>query len=180
MRRVTASLIVTIVSASLMAPWVAGAAGQSGVTFTSTDTRPTQFLGLGPDGLPPAELCEPTTGECLVGFIGYGRMTGAFEGNAVNVGSVSVNFTTGTGWATSLAHFTGTVQGCPGTGTATIRYEARLGAEPGKNIGTLTVVKGSGTGGLKGLTGTGSFVASPQPDGAVPSTGTARLRCGKR
>ena len=54
--------------------------------------------------------------------------------------------------AASLATFTGSITGCPGTTTATCRYTAQVGIR----AGTFHVVRGSGNGGLTGLHGTGT------------------------
>jgi Protein of unknown function (DUF3224) len=53
----------------------------------------------------------------------------------------------------------------------------QLGATPGHNIGTFEVVRGSGAGGLHGLRGRGSLVATPQPDGSISSVLEADLDC---
>ena len=182
MRRIISPLVSAVVATALLSPFPATAeAARARSTFSSTTAKPTELFGLGSTGAPRPELCEAASAECLVPFLGYDQLTGAMEGTQVNAGSLSFNFATGTGWAVSLAHFTGSVRGCPGVGTATIRYEVRLGAQPGKNVGTFTVVKGSGRAGLSGLSGTGSLTATPNPaDWTVPAEGLVDVRCGDR
>ena len=179
MRRIITPLVVAIAAAAPLGPFPATAeAARARSAFSSATAKPTELFGLGATGAPRPELCEAASAECLVPFVGYDQFTGAIEGAQVNAGSLSFNFATGTGWAVSLAHFTGSVRGCPGAGTATIRYEVRLGAQPGKNVGTFTIVKRSGTAGLAGLSGTGSLTATPNPaDGTVPAEGVVDLRC---
>ena len=181
-RRIINPIVTAIVATALLSPFPATAeAARARSAFSSTTAKPTEFFGLGATGAPRPEFCEASSAECLVPFIGYDQLTGAIEGAQVNAGSLSFNFANGTGWAVSLAHFTGSVRGCSGAGTATIRYEVRLGAQPGKNVGTFTIVKGSGKAGLSGLFGTGSLTATPNPaDGTVPAEGVVDLRCGDR
>ena len=108
MRRIITPTVVAIAAAAMLSPFPATAeAARTRSAFASTTAKPTELFGLGATGAPRPELCEAASAECLVPFIGYDQLTGAIEGSQVNAGSLSFNFATGTGWAVSLAHFTG-------------------------------------------------------------------------
>ena len=136
--------------------------------FSSASSRATVVLG---------QECSPDGHVCQIPFFGYDTFTGDVAGSQVNAGAVAVDPSTFIGPAVSLANFAGTIAGCPGPGSAILRYTVQLGATPGHNIGTFDVVRDSGTGGLRGLHGRGSLVATPQPDGSFPSVLEADLEC---
>ena len=182
-RRMIALLTTTMLSATVAAGAVPafGSERDARRSFIAQTDRPTEFFGLTAAGMPRPELCDPTSSRCLVTFVGFDRFTGTLDGTQANAGALSVDFATFVGEGVSLATFTGSVTGCPGSGTALLRYTVQLGARPGQNLGTFEVVDGSGTAGLAGLAGRGSFVATPDyATGAVSTEGRAHLRCARR
>ena len=181
MRQLIAPVSAVISVAALAIGGALPAKAQTGrprSTSSSVTSQPTELFGLTPAGVPRPDQCNADTGRCLVAFIGYDHTTGALEGTQINAGSLSINLQTGQGWATSMGQFTGTVRGCQAPGSVTFRYDMRMGVEPGKNVGTFTVVESSGIGGLSGLTGGGSIVAALNiATGVVTGEGIARLKC---
>jgi hypothetical protein len=101
----------------------------------------------------------------------------SIESAYTNAGSLSVQLPALTGDAVSLATFRGTVRGCPGPGTATIRFVAILGVTPGHNIARMEVAQGTGSGGLTTLEGTAYIDATVHPDGTINGSGEFRLDC---
>lgn len=176
--RAVLALSLAIVGSQFV-PSSGASAGGHRLQFNAATSQPTE-LDLLPTG-PRPELCDSASGRCLVNFVGYDRFEGALQGTQVNAGSLSLDFSTGIGDAVSLATFTGTIQGCPGPGTVTLRYTVAMGARPGQNVGTFDVVKDSGTGGLAAAQGQGTIVATPDPaTGSVTSVGTLKVNCKHR
>ena len=142
----------------------------------STTTAPTELFGF-IGGAPDPSRCESVTGQCLLPYYGHDGLTGAMTGTLDGAGSLSINLATGAGRAVSLSRFRGLVTSCPSEGTALLQFTARLGVRPGVNVGTFEVIQGSGTGGLAGLTGSGSFVAHVQPDQSTLADLVLKVRC---
>jgi hypothetical protein len=160
------------------APAVAAASSNGGdsrpALHATSFSTPAQLFGLGPSG---CTNLNPDTGRCLIAFFQHDTLSGDIVGQNVNAGSLSVQLPALTGDAVSLSTFRGTVRGCPGPGTATLRFVVRLGARPGHNIGTVEVVEGAGSGGLATLEGRGHVDATPHPDGTVTGSTEFNLRC---
>jgi len=168
-------LIPATMSAAKSAPSAAAL-----LHISSHSTRPTEIYGLNSDGTPRLELCDLATRRCVLPFIAFDAFTGDATGEDVNVGSLKADLATLVGDGVSLSTFTGTVQGCPSPGTATLRWIVKFGVQPGRNAATFTVVEGSGTGGLEGLVGDGDAIAGLHPDSTVTGEITAHLTCRTR
>ena len=139
--------------------------------YSVAPNHPTAILG---------QECTADGHLCALPFFGYDTYTGDINGNQVNAGAVVVDPTTFKGPAVSLANFTGTISGCPGPGSAILRYTAELGVTPGHNAGNFEVVANTGTAGLAGLHGHGTFLATVHTDGTITSTGHADLTCDRQ
>ncbi|MCU1500656.1 MAG: hypothetical protein JWM12_10, partial [Ilumatobacteraceae bacterium] len=95
-------------------------------------------------------------------------------GTVVSSGSLYANLSQGTYQTTLLGLFSGEIEGC-GSGTLVLSWPLVDGG-PVTVSGDLNVVEGSGTAGLQGVSGSGSFTVTP--DGSVnTSVYRLRLRC---
>ncbi len=143
----------------------------------STVSGPVQVFGLDSSGACSAENLNPATGRCSVDFFQNDTFSGDLQGQQRNAGALSIQFANDRGDGVSLGTFTGTVRGCPGGGTALFRYVVKVGVDaPGHNTGTVQVVSGSGTGGLRTLKGSGHFEAHVGINGGT-STLVADFSC---
>jgi hypothetical protein len=132
-------------------------------------------------GGPTETVVDPpycdANGRCVVAFNFRNAYTGDVVGTEVSAGEIALTGPAdGPGTATSI--LTATIKGCPGEGSVMLRWEVLFaGSTAGQNTGTFKAVAGSGTGGLAGISGGGSFVTTFHPDGVVTSSFTAKFRC---
>jgi hypothetical protein len=112
---------------------------------------------------------DPATGRCAIPFYETDNFTGDLVGQQQESGGLSVTVPAVVGQAIGVATYSGTVKGCPGPGTASLRYVFTMGVngQTGHNQGTVEVVPGSGTGGLAKLSGHGFDEAVQTPSGIV-------------
>jgi hypothetical protein len=146
------------------------------VLHGTVSSTPAQLLGRGPSGC--VDL-NPDTGRCLLAFSQEDTYSGDMVGQDTDAGSLSLQLSTLSGDVVALATFRGTVRGCPSPGTATLRVVGRIGVTPGRDIGTVEVIDGAGSGGLARLQGSGQFESTVHADGTVTGTEDLIVSCAK-
>ena len=134
------------------------------VTF-QVDSPPGQFL---------APVCEGTA--CVIPATRTGAtFTGDLTGTAVSAGGGAPNPDGGLSFG-SYALFTGEISEC---GSGSFAYvESGRSADGASLHGDWTIVDGSGSGDLAGITGSGTAVASFGGDGSGTATATGVVECG--
>jgi hypothetical protein len=159
--------IVAVIALAVTAAPTAGARDDGGRQH---------YQGAPTEAVVDAPFCD-ANGRCLLGFRFRNAYTGDVVGTEVSAGQIAL---TGPfdGPGTSTSVLTATIAGCPSEGSVTLRWQIEFGATTvGRNTGTFKAVPGSGTGGLTGIRGGGSFVTTFHPDGSVTSDFTANFRC---
>src|SRR5262245_50452501 len=113
---------LSIIGASVLAHGSASGSPIGGrqLTFTSTTAEPSKLFE------PDPQSCNPATARCLVPYAASDTVTGDVTGVTVSAGTLSIDLTTGIGDAVTIAELRGTVKGCPGEGTALLRFIGRL------------------------------------------------------
>lgn len=114
--------------------------------------------------------CDPV-GRCVVGWSNTADVVGGMTGEDRSFGSIVIDQATFQYSSTHLSLFTGTITGC-GTGTVALHFPLVDGG-PAPFSGALEIRPGSGTGGLVGMTGEGTYRVTP---GATGSTTDLSLR----
>jgi hypothetical protein len=123
--------------------------------------------------LPGSPTCTPS--GCLESYTVTAQQTGGLDGTVTNNGTLWLESDAAVSFnVTILGLFTGTVQGC-GQGTMLMYYPLTSGAFTAAFSGRVEIVSGSGTGGLAGISGAGSYEFNPA-DGSSQATLTARCK----
>ncbi|HEV2173577.1 MAG TPA: DUF3224 domain-containing protein [Nitrospira sp.] len=132
------------------------------------------------DMAPPcsAWTSVPTKGTCR----GLGRntgpetITGDWQGQSEYAYGFFI-FPSGHSYGSGLDHFSGTISGC---GTGSVVYRAPFSSDSKGNVqGQWQMIEGSGTGGLAGLRGTGTFSQITKPDGSTVGDYSGTVYCSK-
>jgi hypothetical protein len=124
-----------------------------------------------PPGVPPGAYDDQVTGD----FVG----TGDFVKSAVLATLNSIDPTTLDLPSTDYEPYSLTVAGC-GSGTVIVRTEGNVGVVAGSTTGEWKLVPNSGRGGLAGISGSGTYTVSHNPDGTVSNIATGHVRCGTK
>jgi hypothetical protein len=168
MRRILLGVLALI--GLIVGPFASNAAAGGGwhvvrlLTNGTTTSQTTVFPG--------SQSCTPT--GCLESYTVSARQTGGLDGTLTNNGSLwlandaAVSF-----HVTIIGLFTGTVQGC-GQGTMLMYYPLTSGTFTSAFSGLVQIVPGSGTGGLAGISGLGTYRFNP---GDGTSSGTLTALC---
>src|SRR5205823_5087623 len=112
-------LLVSLVPAMLFvggAGTVAGAESPGRLHTTTTQAAATELFDFD-FNTGACTHADPTTGRCAIPFYGSDLFSGDLAGTQQNAGGLSIDATI-TGYAMSVATYSGTVKGCPGLGTA--------------------------------------------------------------
>lgn len=129
----------------------------------------------GPDPLHGTPRCDPA-GRCVMTVEGSAEVTGDLVGATANAGALMFNSATNSYLTMQYTMFTGTIDGC-GAGSLLLRSpEVRGKQQP--FIGTISVLLGTGTDGLRGVSGGGTYTVAKDGDVYV-SEWTLDLRCPK-
>ncbi len=132
------------------------------------------------DMMPPcsASTSVPSKGTCR----GLGRNTGPMTITGDWQGQVE--YTCGLfilpsahSYGGGLDHFTGTISGC---GTGSVVYQQQFSSDSKGNFqGRWQMIEESGTGGLAGLRGTGTYSAIIKPDRSISGDYSGTMYCSK-
>ena len=127
-----------------------------------------------PVPVPKFLACDATNQHCLISYDTTSQVVGDMRGTVVSSGSLNADLSQGTYQTTLLGMFTGEIDGC-GSGTLALSWPLVAGGSAAFS-GDLDVVEGSGTAGLAGVSGSGSFAVTPG-DAANTTVYRLRLRC---
>jgi Protein of unknown function (DUF3224) len=119
--------------------------------------------------IPEVAACDPA-GRCIGTYTGTSTLTGDLTGSFLNYGAVYGDLTAY--WNVNLSLFQGDVEGC---GTGTVVFSFPLDG-PNPVDGHFTVIEGSGTGDLAGMTGTGRYHLTATASG-IDGQLSLRVRC---
>jgi hypothetical protein len=148
-----------ILAGSLVAA-VAGIAGlgmtggiASAAPRAEAKTRSVRLSATAASGptVPGNPTCDPS-GRCALGYSITSTYSGDLTGQSVTNGVLYIDPATFVSQGTSLELFTGAVKGC-GTGTFVVHYPL-FSSGGGVITASATILSGSGTGDLAGISGT--------------------------
>ena len=121
-----------------------------------------------------SSVCDPA-GHCVISTSAVNQWIGGLDGATESRSVIALDQATGQASIQTFELFTGTVEGC-GQGSFTMSaHITRLLSATG--TGRLTVVEGSGSGQLQGISGRGTFAVTPTGPASATSTFSLDLRC---
>jgi hypothetical protein len=126
----------------------------------------------------PVTPTEPTPGAYNDTVTGDLTGTGQFAASAIL--TTLINILPGTSdipYTNYEPYSPLTVKEC-GMGTVIVRTTGNVGVVAGSTTGRWQVVPNSGRGGLVGISGSGTFTVSHNPDGTTSNISVGHVRCG--
>ena len=168
--RLVSLLTVAVATVVAVPPAVAGSTGgRRSMTLQARSANAGPVVQQ-----PPA--CD-ATGQCIGTYSASSTMSGDLTGTLAVEAVVHLVFGNTTVSQANLQLFSGTVEGC-GTGTFVIQLPLQPISLVAPSVSTgVSIVKGSGTGDLTGISGTVVEGFTPDPAGGGTGDFTFKIRC---
>ncbi|MGH7948233.1 MAG: DUF3224 domain-containing protein [Candidatus Binataceae bacterium] len=120
----------------------------------------------------------PSKGSCrgLGRNTGPEKITGDWQGQSEYVYGFFI-LPSGQSYGGGVDYFTGTISGC---GSGSVVYRAPFSSDSEGNVqGRWEMIEESGTGGLTGIRGSGTFYQTTKPDGSMSGEYRGTVYCSR-